>query len=202
MAETKWPLMPGYSLALYREILQTHGLREQNEAFQTPWLTSSWSPVDSVQLNTSHSEPQWRVKLECLCLHVEGNFSGNTSTTSCALYPWHSYLDLQKRFLSEAGSGGSKPSKANSNPIHSNQTGLQSGFWTSFSPWDLSTRNLSTKLHDTGKNVDGVSGSHAGAIFQISGQWESPLSSLPSRGPTPYLQFFCIFSYLGFNSLR
>ena len=58
--------MPGYSLALYREILQTNSCREQKEALWTPWLTSSWSPVDSVQLNTSHSEPQWRAKLECL----------------------------------------------------------------------------------------------------------------------------------------
>ena len=66
MGETSWTLLPGYSLALYREILQTHGCREKNEAFQTPWLISTWSPVDSVQLNTSYFETKWRGKLECL----------------------------------------------------------------------------------------------------------------------------------------
>ena len=82
------------------------------------------------------------------------------------------------------------------------QTGLQSGFWTSFSPWDLSTWNLSTKLLDRGKNVGGASGPHPGAVFQVSGWWESPLPRLASRGPPPYLQFICIFGYLGLNSLR
>lgn len=123
MAETSWPLMPGYYLALYREILQTHGCRKQNEAFQTPWLTSSWSPVDSVQL---------RVKLECLCLHVPERFLWKYQHRF--LCPWNSYLALQKPFLSEAGSGDYKPFKALYNPIHSIQTGLRSGFWTSFSP--------------------------------------------------------------------
>ena len=79
---------------------------------------------------------------------------------------------------------------------------LQSGFWASFSPWDLSTRNLSTKLLKRGKNVGAAAGPHPGAVFQVSGWWESPLPSLASRGPPSYLQFICIFSYLGFNSLR
>ena len=55
---------------------------------------------------------------------------------------------------------------------------------------------------ERGKNLSGASGSLPGAIFQVSVWWESPLSSLASRGPPPYLQFIWIFSYLGFNSLR
>ena len=134
MAENAWLLMPGYSLDNYREILQTHGNGEQNEEFQTPWLTSSWSPVDTVQLNISHSEPKWWVKLSVFFSTSQRDFSGNTSTTSCVLCLWNSYLTLQKPFLSEAASGDYKPFKAHSSPIHSTKTRLQSGFWTSFSP--------------------------------------------------------------------
>lgn len=75
------------------------------------------------------------------------------------------YLALQKPLLSEAGSGDSKPFKAHYNPMHSIQTGLQSGFWTSFSAQDLSTRNLSTKLLERGKNVGGALGPRPGICF-------------------------------------
>lgn len=194
MAKTEWTLIPGYFLALYREILQTHDFREQNEVFQTPWLTSCWCPVDSVKLNISHSEPQWRVKLECFCLHVPERFLWK--------YQHHFLCPVSMNPYSEAVSGDSKSFKAHSNPIHSIQPGLQSGFWNSFPPSSLSTRNLPTKLLERGKNVDGASGLHPGAVVQVSGWWESPLLSLASRGPPLYLQFICICSYLGFNSLR
>ena len=38
-------------------------------------------------------------------------------------------------------------------------------------------------------NVGGVSGPLPGAVFQVSGWCESPLPSLASSGPPPYLQF-------------
>jgi len=111
------------------------------------------------------------------------DFSGNSSTASCVQCPWNFfYLALQKAFPSEAASGDSKAFKAHSSPIHSTQTGLQSCFWTSFSPWDLSTRNISSKMLEGGKNVGGASGRLPGPIFQVSRWWESPLPSLASRG--------------------
>ena len=102
------------------------------------------------------------------------DFPGNTSTMSCVLCPWKSYLALQKPCLSEAVSGDSKPFKAHSNPMHSIQTRLHSGFWTTFSPEDLSSRNLWTELLERGMNVGGVSGPRPGAVFSPHQCGESP----------------------------
>ena len=55
---------------------------------------------------------------------------------------------------------------------------------------------------ERGKNVGGTSLPLPWAIFPVSVWWESPVASLASRGPPPYLQFIWIFSYLRFNSLR